>query len=123
MASRNFNRAQCLEKEVKTLFAEVAIGATGAPTLTSGLGVTSIARTAAGDYTVTLDDKYTRFMWGNVVLLESGDEDIQVQFAAQDVSSAKTVSFICTAGATPADPSDGSKLYIRLDLKNTTAGE
>ena len=29
MASRNFNKYQALEKEVKTLFAEVAIGAAG----------------------------------------------------------------------------------------------
>jgi len=29
---------------------------------------------------------------------------------------------VCKTGATATDPSSGSVLYIRLDLKNSTAG-
>lgn len=123
MANRNFNRHQSLEKEVKTLYAEVAIGATGAPTLTKGLGIASIARTGAGRYTVTLDDKYTRLMYVQISELDSTSEDITFQLTAQDVTSAKTVSFACKAAAVDTDPQSGSVLYIKIDLKNSSSGE
>lgn len=123
MANRNYNRAQNLEKEVKTLFADVAIGATGAPTLTKGLGITSIARNGAGDYTLTLDDKYTRLMHVNVQHLAASAEDLTAQLTAEDVSGDKTISFSTKAAAVETDPSDGSRLLIRIDLKNSSSGE
>jgi hypothetical protein len=123
MASRNFGRYQALEKEVKSLFADVAIGATGAPTLTKGLGVASIARTATGDYTITLDDKYVRLMHVSIMQVEADDEDLTFQVSSEDVDGAKTIGIICKAAATPADPSNGSRLLIRIDLKNSTSGE
>lgn len=122
MAARNFNRLQALEKEVKSLYLQVAIGASGAPTLTKGLGSASIARNSAGNYTVTLQDKYVRLMGCQVMQLNSSAEDITVQLLAESVSSAKTVQFVCKTDATATDPSSGSKLFIRLDLKNSTAG-
>lgn len=123
MANRNFNRKQALEKEVKEIYADVAIGTTGAPTLTKGLGVTSIARTGAGRYTVTLDDKYTRLMQATVTLLDATSKDLTFQLTAEDVDGAKTVSFACKAVATDTDPSDGDRLLICFNLKNSSVGE
>jgi hypothetical protein len=129
MASRNFNRYQALEKEVKTLYAEVAIGASGAPTLTSGLGITSIARTGTGAYTVTLADRYVRLMHVNIIQVDADAEDLTFQVTSSSVNSTtKAVSFVCKAydgdgAAAAADPSDGSSLLIKVELKNTTAGE
>jgi len=113
---------QALEKEVKSLYLQVAIGSSGAPTLTKGLGSASIARNSAGNYTITLQDKYTRLMSASITQLNSSAEDITIQLLAQSVDSAKTVQFVCKTGATATDPSSGSVLYIRLDLKNSTAG-
>ena len=123
MASRTFNRSQALEKEVKTLYAEVAIGATGAPTLTSGLGITSISRDSAGVYIVTLDDKYVRLMAFNVIQYEATAEDLTFQVEVADVVSAKTIQFQCKAAAVETDPSSGSVLLLKVELKNTTSGE
>lgn len=123
MASRNFNRVQALEKEVKHLYAEVAIGGTGAPTLTSGLGITSISRVSAGKYLVTLNDKYVRLMSASAIVLKTAGEDITVQLSAQDVAGAKTVTFLCKTAATATDPASGDVLFIRIDLKNSTSGE
>jgi hypothetical protein len=128
MANRNFNQYQALEKAVKVLYAQVAIGASGAPTLTSGLGVASISRTSAGLYEVTLADKYVRLMHATVIQFDSAAEDLTFQLTANTVPTDKKFSFVCKAydgdGAVAAtDPSDGSSLYIKVELKNTTAGE
>jgi hypothetical protein len=123
MASRNFNRSQALEKEVKSLYADVAIGASGAPTVTKALGIASVVRNGAGDYTITLDDKYVRLMHVDVQILAASAEDITAQLAAEDVNGDKTIQVLTKAAATEADPSDGARLLIRIDLKNSTSGE
>ena len=128
MANKNFNRYQAYEKEIKALYAEVAIGASGAPTLTSGLGITSIARNSAGKYTVTLDSKYTRLMHFSGTVQAAAVEDLVIQQVSSDVNSAKTIVFHCVAldadGAPVAtDPSDGADLFLKFELKNTSAGE
>lgn len=128
MANKNFNRYQAYEKEVKALYAEVAIGASGAPTLTSGLGITSIVRDSAGKYTVTLDSKYTRLMAFHATLQSATVADLNIQQVSSDVNGAKTVVFHCVAvdgdGAPAAtDPASGNKLFLKFELKNTSAGE
>jgi hypothetical protein len=123
MANRNFNRAQNLEKEVKTLFADVAIAASGAPTLTKGLGIASIVRDSAGEYTLTLDDKYTRLMHVSIIHLDADAQDLNWQLTAEDVSGAKTISFEGLTADAETDPADGSRLLIRVDLKNSSSGE
>ena len=124
MASRNFNRKQALEKEVKELYAEVAIGASGAPTLTSGLGIASVTRDSAGVYIVTLDDQYVRLLSFHVTQLAATAEDLTFQIESDNSSnSAKTIQFQSKAAAVETDPSSGSSLYIKINLKNTTSGE
>jgi len=122
MANRTFNDAQALEKEIKTLFAKISIGATGAPTLVKpgSLGIASVARSAQGDYLVTLEDKYPALMGFEGVLLVSSAEDITFQLKAEDVDGAKTFSFFTKAAATATDPSNGSVIYLTIHLKNTS---
>lgn len=130
MANRNFNRAQNLEKEIKGLFADVAIGATGAPTLTKGLGVASIARDSAGVYIMTLDDKYNRLMDFGVIALSASVLGLTFELEAEDVDGAKTIQFRAvgpTAGGdtTPVETEipSGTRLLIGIKLKNTSVGE
>lgn len=120
MANRNFNRYQALEKEVKVIYAEVAIGASGAPTLSRGTGVESIVRNSAGLYTLTLQDKYNRLMHSDIKQLVSAAEDLQFQLVAEDVDNAKTLQFRCVTAAVETDPSNGSILFIKLELKNSS---
>jgi len=123
MANRNFNRAQALEKEIKTLYADVSIAASGAPTLTKGLGITSIARDAAGEYTLTLDDKYTRLMHASFIHLDADAQDLIFQLNSEDVDGDKTITFECLTADAETDPADGSRILIRIDLKNSSSGE
>lgn len=123
MAGRNFADTQALEREVKTLFAQVAIGATGAPTLSRGWGVASVTRTDTGDYTVVLEDKYNRLFNVDVMYLHGTDADLTFQLKTDTVSTNKTFTFTCKAAATPADPASGSQLRLSIHVKNTSQGE
>lgn len=113
---------QALDKEIKTLFAKIAIGATGAPTLNTSAskGVASVARTAAGDYTITLSDKWDSLVWAAAQLVVSADEDLTIHVDSETVASTKTVKLTCLAATTPTDPSNGSTLLVQLMLKNTS---
>lgn len=120
MANRNFNRKQALEKEVKDLYVKVSIGATGAPTLTSRIGIESIVRNGAGDYTLTLQDKYHALKFFDVVHLRSTAQDLNFQLHSEDVNGDREIRFLCLTGASETDPADGQQLLIKLELKNTS---
>lgn len=123
MASRNFNRLQALEKEIKHLNVEISIGATGAPTLVKKLGVASISRTSAGLYVLTLQDKYSRFINMQIMQEAAAAEDLDFQVVSKSVNSAKTITFLCKTGGVATDPSNGSRLYLDISLKNSSVGE
>lgn len=120
MASRNFNRKQALEKEVKELYLDVAIGASGAPTLTRGVGIASISRDSAGVYDITLQDAYMRLMSVQVTQLVAAAEDLNFQLEAEAVASAKTIKLRCTTDDVETDPSSGSRLLIQINVKNSS---
>jgi hypothetical protein len=104
------------------LYAYVDIGASGAPTLNANksIGVASISRDSAGVYIVTLDDKYNSLLHFNVMMLEATAEDLTFQVESEDVNGAKTIQFQCKAAAVETDPSNGSVLLIKIDLKNSS---
>ena len=122
MANRNFQRVQSLTREVKILHAKATIGASGAPTLVtdSSVGVASITRDSAGVYIITLDDKYSSLNHFQVIQQAAAAEDLTFQIESEDVNGAKTIQFQCKAAAVETDPSDGSTLFIRMELKNTS---
>lgn len=120
MANRTFNDAQALEKEVKTLFAKITIGASGAPTLTGGLGVASIARTSAGLYKLTLSDAYPTLLFVKGIVLSATAEDITFQVKAEAVATTKVIDFFTLTGGTATDPASGDVLLLEICLKNTT---
>lgn len=122
MANRNFNRRQALEKEVKDLYAAVSIGATGAPTLTSHVGILSISRTSAGLYRLTLEDKYTALKSFKVIHKVATAEDLNFQVKAEAVSgSVPYIDFFCLTAGSATDPSNGAVLLIKIEVKNTSA--
>jgi len=122
MANRSFHRVQSLAREAKHLYAKVSIGATGAPTLQTNdsIGVESVTRDSAGVYIITLDDKYNSLLFCDVMQLESTAEDLTFQVESEAVATDKTIQLQCKAAATETDPSDGSTLLIRIDVKNSS---
>lgn len=126
MANRNFNRYQALTKEVKALFAQVAIAAAGAPTLNApaSLGIASIVRNSAGRYTITLEDKYNDLL--QVVEsreLASGAPSAVggLVIRAEAVDSTKTIviEFVDASGVA-VELAAGTLLRLKIDLKNSS---
>lgn len=119
MANRSFYRQQSIEREVKTIFAEISFGASGAPTLEEGLGIASVTRNDAGDFTITLDDAWSKLMAVSPIFENTTEEDIRVQIDDFDLSaSSKTINLYTLTDATATDPADGTKLYIAFHLRN-----
>lgn len=109
-----------METECKEIYAEIAIGGSGAPTLSRGTGVASISRSSAGLYVLTLQDKYMRLMHANVEIQSAAAQDLHAQSVSESVASAKTYSFRTVAAGVETDPSSGSVLRIALQLKNSS---
>lgn len=119
MASRNFNRKQALEREIKEIYCKLTFGSSGAVTLTEGYGVASASKTGTGDYLITLQDKYVSLKFVEGILLKSTGEDIRVQLKSEDVNGAKTIAIYTLTGASATNPSSGAVMYLKFDLKNT----
>lgn len=122
MANRNYSRVQALEKESKYLYLDVNIAAAGAPTATRKYGSASIVRNSAGNYTITMQDRYMKLLGLQVTQLIASPQDLTFELVSEDVNGAntKTVRFRCLTGAVETDPASGSRLLIKLDLKNSS---
>ena len=91
MANRRFQQFQgTLDKGVVQLQGSFAPAGTGAPTAVKGTGF-SVARTSAGLFTVTLQDKYQHLIAGDVQIQLATGADLKGQLGTIDVASAKTV--------------------------------
>lgn len=129
MANRMFNQFRySLEKAVVDLYAKVAIGATGAPTLSTAnsKGIASITRNSTGDYTVVLQDKYYKLLDFRCVFLDtSGLPDaplIGLDNSTDVTAASPVVRFVCCSSVgTPADPASGETMYLHFTLANSGA--
>ena len=89
MANRYAFDTQSLDRQVKTLYMIVDVGAAGAPTLrtTNNSGVKSITRAGAGNYDIVLDDNWTLLLGFKGMLLDAASEDIVFQLEQEAVAS------------------------------------
>lgn len=122
MANRTFNDTQALEKEVKSLFAKVSIGASGAPTLIQpgSLGIASVSRVSAGLYRFTLVDAFPSLLAVIPLHLSATAEDLNFQVKLETVSTTKLIEVFTLTGATATDPASGDVLMFEFKFKNTT---
>jgi len=123
MANRSFQRDQFTnEVNVVRLYAKV----TGAAdvqadgyTVNSGSGyISTVTRTAEGEFKCNLADSYAAFLGGNVLI---GKDDSVARFTAEDVDSATApyVQFEVFSAGSAADP-DSAVMYIELILRNSS---
>jgi hypothetical protein len=127
MAERSFRQwLQMFEIRPVMLFANVSIGASGAPTLNANArGIASIARTGAGAYTITLQDKYTKLLdiSSRFITATGTDAALEMTVTADGVASSTptiTIVFRVAAG-TATDPSNGAVLLLKMFLRNSSA--
>ena len=108
--------------ETINLDAQIAIVA-GVPTATSlvGRGITSITRTAAGKYTIQLDDNWNNcFAFdGSIPIAQVGGFLTAVVLNEVDLVTTKTIKFSVFQAGVLADLTGTLNLFIRLQNSST----
>lgn len=132
MANRYFTQFQySLEKKLVTLFCNVSIGATGAPTLNTAKskGIKSVVRNSTGNYTVTFQDTYQMLLFmDHIILAASGapsaGTNVNMIVRADNSSSLTApsvqIEFVNSAGAA-VELANGATLLLSPQLRDSTA--
>lgn len=118
---------QMFEKRPVILFANISIGATGAPTLNTGSrGIKSVTRTGVGSYDIVLEDIYQKLLDINWELISATGTDAALgMLIASDASNNTTtpkvsVTFRVAAG-TLTEISNGATLLLSILLRNSSS--
>jgi hypothetical protein len=131
LANRNFySNAYSLELDVVSLFVEINIGAAGAVSSSSGLGIASVTKeSAAGQYTIRLTDSYNKLLWASVILLDDTNSDpataaVEARILSEDVDNTSTPNIVIQGIAlddgAPANFVSGAKLLVKIELRNSS---
>jgi hypothetical protein len=89
-------------------------------------GVTSIVRNSAGNYTLTLMDAYTRFMFLDAIFLKAAtgipaSPNVGIVTAANNASGQMVINFVCSTGGAATDPANGEEMFLGISLSNSSA--
>jgi len=103
------------------LVGSITIGAAGVVSSVSGYGY-SAARTAAGLYTITLEDAYPELVSCQLTMQATVASDIvgQVVGSSIDTASGGTVDIRTHAAGVDADPDATDVIHFVLHMKNTS---
>lgn len=132
MGNRYLNQFQyTLEKDTVALYGSAVIGASGAVGTVKGGGIASVVKEAtAGQYTITLEDKWSRFLGfiaGTTGAAISPVAYIQVLMAPATlqatVTGSKTILIQCIdyAGAA-VNPTSGHVLSFKITMRKSSVG-
>lgn len=96
---------------------------TSAPTVASQVGVTSVARTAVGLFTLTLQDKYVALDSWAVTPMLNAAADTQAELYDDDIASDGTVKVRIKTAGSDADvaANANNRICVVLWLKATTS--
>lgn len=93
----------------------------GAANLTSVKGVTSIAETATGKYTVTLDRKFQGLLMVSGVVIDPTSVDDWEVTLESDLTSNQTFGILVTKSGTATDLTTDEKLLLQIVVQDTAA--
>jgi hypothetical protein len=123
MANRLLNQFLfSLEKKPVKLFATIAIGATGAPTVSASLskGLASVVRNSAGKYTLTLQDAFQALLGCVPTLkLAAGDPNHSAMVVRSYSGKALAIEFLDETG-TPAELPSGTTVMLEMTFRDST---
>lgn len=141
MANRYFNQFQMtLVKKVCSIYGQVAIGSTGAPTLSvvNSKGILSIVRNSAGNYTITFGvvqngvnakDVYVKLLTASGIVANStgiaASTDMGIVNTAATLGAAGTaassINVVFSEAGTATELASGDTLYLAFTLQDSTA--
>lgn len=122
MAAHNFAPVRALDREIVQLFCKATgAGAANLTSLSSRCGVSSIAETATGKYTVTLDQPYRELRYLDGTVIDPGSvDDWEVVVETDLTANTKTFAIAVFKGGTLTDLTTDEKLMLMIVLKNTS---
>lgn len=131
MANRNFfGNSYSLEVDHVTLWAEINVGASGAVSSSSGLGIASVTKeSTAGQYTIALSDSYNKLLHAQIMLLDDTDSNpatvaIIGRVLSEDVASSSAPKIVIQGVAlddgAAANFASGAKLLVKIELRNSS---
>lgn len=91
----------------------------GAANLTSVKGVASIAETATGKYTVTLDHKVQKLLWMQGVVVDPTTVDDWEVTIETDLTSNNAFGILVTKSGTAADLTTDEKLLLVIHVQDS----
>lgn len=97
-----------------TIYAE-GTGA-GAANLTSVKGVVSIAETATGAYTVTLNHKVNGLLWVSGQVIDVTSPDDWAVTLTSDLTSGNSFGILVTKSGTATDLTTDEQLKLKIDV-------
>ena len=133
MANRSFQRLQALDKEIKIIQGQFTVGSTGAPTLVENksVGIKSVARSAAGDYAITLgtpsgaSDIYPHF-YNAFITCQKGTAFSSTEGGVGAMIKSSTINsdgvlnvFILAADGAAKEVPSGATVHVTLVVKNS----
>ena len=129
MANSDFKDVQSLDREVKCISGKFTFHASdGTTTLdtANSLGVASVSDSSSSLVTITLDDKYNRFLGAQVTILDAAAADAKkliTHITAETVATTKTVILQFTSADDGALSSNadlgGDTIYFMIWVKNS----
>lgn len=128
MSNRIFNAALALEKQVVSIFGY--INSIGTTITYGGLGVSSVARTGVGLYTITLDDAFDTFLMFNATTINAGNTTICTVRVRNTDSTVQTVFktkkiYIGTAdyAAAAVEPPSNTTIKFEIKARRSSSGK
>lgn len=121
MANRNLAPLKgTLERGVVVLAGILDIHSDATVLSTSFFAGGAFTKTGTGEYTLTLEDKFTELLACSLTLEAATPVDLVPQIDNTDVSSAKTIVFNTLAAATATNASAVCKVHVVLYLRDSS---
>lgn len=121
MANRNFNPPRALEKELITIVGKVPLASDASVGAKVGRGF-SVAKTGTGEYTVTLQDKYTSLIGYAFGVKGSGTIVTVPELKSEDVAATGTfiIKTVTRSTGATANTAVAFDLSFVLHLRNSS---
>lgn len=106
-----------------SLIMQVNFGASGAPTIVSGtgMGIASIVRNSAGDYTISLGRAYGALMGLHKTNISSSAPAAPSMYVKSNlVASAGTIEIVMNSAGTATDPASGESALLEIVLNDSS---
>lgn len=119
MANRHFNApVQSLWHKPILVGGKIALSAAAAVT-SSDIKGASVAKTGTGEYTITLEDKFSGMIGASLVAADNAAKDLVLELKSINLS-AKTMIVVTKIAGVAANTDEALDIWVTLHLNNSS---